>query len=277
MGTLGDNIEVEPIKALLIAHSGFGKTGALASLVKAGYKLHILDMDNGVAVIRSYLPKELWSKVEVETYQDQFKVINGKAVATGSTAWPMAMAKLDSWVNQYRSIEHIIVVDSLTMLSEAAMRNVLAINNRLAGMVYQSDWGEAQRLVEGALALMYSKSTKCNIIVNSHISYIGGPDTNLDPKDAKDAQPTAETVQPLKGHPTTIGKALSPKVARYFNNAFVGKTIGEGSNALRLIYTAPMDLVDAKSSNPTVLKLSYPIATGLAEMFQAIRPYTPSA
>lgn len=273
MGTLEDS-ELDPIKALVIAHSGWGKTGALASLVNAGYKLHIIDMDNGVKIIQSYVPREKWKDIEIFTYTDKFKVVNGKSVAQGATAWTYAMTKLDDWVVKYTKPEDVIVIDSLTFLSEAAMRHVLAVNNRLAGSVYQSDWGEAQRLIEGCLAILYQKSTKANVLVNAHITYIGGPDPHADPDKAKE---TVETVRPLKGHPTTVGQALSPKVPRYFNNAFVGKTVGEGKFAQRLLFTAPMDLVDAKSTDPTHIKESYPIGTALAELFQTIRPFTPPA
>ena len=36
-------------KCILLGDSGTGKTGALASLVKAGYKLRVLDLDNKLA------------------------------------------------------------------------------------------------------------------------------------------------------------------------------------------------------------------------------------
>ena len=44
-----------PAKILLIGKSGAGKTGALASLVAAGYNLRIIDTDKGVRPLRSLL------------------------------------------------------------------------------------------------------------------------------------------------------------------------------------------------------------------------------
>ena len=40
--------------------SGTGKTEALCSLVLAGYKLRILDLDNGLDIVKSYLTEPLF-------------------------------------------------------------------------------------------------------------------------------------------------------------------------------------------------------------------------
>lgn len=261
-------IEIEPVKMLVMAHTGFGKTGALASLAEAGYHLHILDLDNGTAILRKVLDKKFWDKVEIESITDQFRVMGDKAIPVTAMAWTKAMQTLDKWTSKYNDGTHVIVIDSLTFLSEAAMRHIQSMNKRLGMRPYQSDWGDAQRLIEDMLALIYAKSVKSNIVVNTHISYLGGPDPNADPDKAKD---NMETVQPLKGFPTSVGKALSPKIGRYFNNCVVGKVIGEGKNARRMFHTTPVDLVDAKTSDPFHLNSQYPIQTGLADLFKTLR------
>ena len=66
----------ELVKLLFIGDSGTAKTGALVSLVKAGYHLRIIDFDNGldalVHQIKQQCP-ELLSTVEYETCQDKYK------------------------------------------------------------------------------------------------------------------------------------------------------------------------------------------------------------
>ena len=47
MGKLSAISATAPIKLLYIGDSGSGKTGSLASLVKDGYKIRILDYDSG--------------------------------------------------------------------------------------------------------------------------------------------------------------------------------------------------------------------------------------
>ena len=52
MPSLANHQSNEFTKLLIEGDSGSGKTGALASLVKAGYKLRILDMDNGLDALK---------------------------------------------------------------------------------------------------------------------------------------------------------------------------------------------------------------------------------
>mgnify|MGYP001496439716 CR=1 FL=1 len=50
MTSLADHHASSLVKMLYIGDSGTGKTGSLVSLVDAGYKVHVLDMDNGLDV-----------------------------------------------------------------------------------------------------------------------------------------------------------------------------------------------------------------------------------
>jgi hypothetical protein len=66
-----------------------------------------------------------------------------------------------------------------------------------------------------------------------------------------------------RGFPNTLGKALSPKVGRYFNSMI----LAEGGK----IYTKPRRLIDLKTSNPAGVQATYELGTGLAEYFRAVR------
>ena len=44
-----------PVKLLLLGQSGAGKSGSLASLAAAGYRLRILAYDDGLSVLASHL------------------------------------------------------------------------------------------------------------------------------------------------------------------------------------------------------------------------------
>ena len=54
MSSILDQI-IAPVKIMLIGENGSGKTGSLASLVCAGYKLRIIDTDKGVKILKSLL------------------------------------------------------------------------------------------------------------------------------------------------------------------------------------------------------------------------------
>ncbi len=83
MPSLSQHQSQNAIKALLIGDSGSGKTGALAPLVAAGYKLHILDLDNGLDVLYNILKTECPDRpnqVFFETVTNKTKAIAGKVM-----------------------------------------------------------------------------------------------------------------------------------------------------------------------------------------------------
>lgn len=54
---------------LLIGDSGTGKTGALASLARDGYRLFIIDLENGSKILRDLCPDHL-DNIDVEQFAD---------------------------------------------------------------------------------------------------------------------------------------------------------------------------------------------------------------
>ena len=81
-------------KMLLVGDSGSGKTGALASLAKAGFNLRIIDVDAGLDVLSNLLRdpsspygKEALARVEFETVTDPMRVSGGKLIPAKATVW----------------------------------------------------------------------------------------------------------------------------------------------------------------------------------------------
>ena len=77
MPSLADRQAAPLVKIMLIGHSGAGKTGALTSLVQAGYKLRILDMDQGLDALVNHVqatcPDKLPS-VGYMSFRDSYKI-----------------------------------------------------------------------------------------------------------------------------------------------------------------------------------------------------------
>lgn len=256
-------------KVLIVGDSGSGKTGALASLAKAGYRLIILDLDNGLDVVYNLLRNSPAAEnVFYETCTDEMQTIGGTVLPKGTPkAWTTAMQLLTRWKVSERpglpaydlgpasswDEKSVLVIDSMTFLGHAALRHVLAVNKRLGQTPWQSDWGEAMRLMEDCLSLLYSSEIKCNVIVNSHITFV-----------------TNEVEQVTKGFPTALGSKLPPKVGRYFNTILQTKTKGAGSAARRVIVTRTEGVTELKNSVPGSLKDEYPIDTGLADIFSIL-------
>lgn len=277
-------------KLLLLGESGSGKTGALASLAGAGFNLRILDLDNGIDVLYNYLrdpkssyPKEALDRVTAVTLTEKMRNINGAVVPASATVWPKAMALLTEWkdtdaAGQPISLgkletwgeNDVLVIDSLTMLSTAAMNFQLSLQGKLMGGTTQNEHrrliGAAQQAVENMLMLLYDSSVKCNIVVTSHIVFVDEQGAMASGTDANGASLT-----PKIGYPSALGKALSPRIPRYFNSMLLAQTIGSGAATRHKIFTVSQGVVGAKSSAPLKVLRDYPLETGLADYFKAIR------
>ena len=263
MGKLSDHPSSVTTKMLLLGDSGAGKSGSLASLADAGYNLRIMDLDNGIDVLANLLKsggysKEALGRVDYETLTDKMKGVNGKLMPAKASVWQRAVGLLDNWKTETSDFgpistwtpKDVLVIDSLSMLSTAAVNFVLAMNARLGQKPHLSDWGDAQDMIEKLMQMLYDDGVKCNVIVNTHIVYIG------------------EEGSAQRGYPSCAGSKLPPKIGRYFNSILMIKSQGSGTMVKRKIITNSTPLVELKNTAPMRVKPDYPIETGLAEYFR---------
>jgi hypothetical protein len=247
------------VKLLLEGDSGTGKTSSLISLVEAGYKLAILDYDNGldplVNLIRAHKDAtKLMESVYFETLTDRMVARGGVMVPAGvPKAFSRGMELLTNWKTETDDLgpvsswgpDMVLVIDSFTFMSKAAMRWVESLNVSKDG---RAIYGEAQKRVEGCLAMLYSPEVKCHVVAISHIVYL-----------------EQENAAVMKGFPSTIGRALSPVVPRYFNTVLQTETRPGGARVIKL---KPTGLIDLKTSvPPDKLPADFPLATGLRQFF----------
>lgn len=258
-------------KMLLMGDSGSGKTGGCASLVCAGYKPRVLDYDNGLESLKTFIQKTCPSKidaVEFRTLRDKRKATAaGPALAGPAKAFVDGLKMLDRWKYKDDSgdevdfgvpaewgADTILILDSLTFMSDAAMdwAEPLAPVGKSGERDRRAIYGIAQDAVEKVLALLTSESFRTNVIVISHIRYIERQDGTV------------------KGYPTAVGQALSPIIPRYFNSVALATTSTGGK---RTIQTATTAMIDLKNPKPFDMAPHYPIETGLADFFSTLRPH----
>lgn len=241
-----------------------GKTGALASLVLEGYKLRILDFDNGLdalaAVVREKDPQKL-ENVEFRTLRDKYTATPlGPVVSGTATAFIEGLKMLDRW--KYGEIDLgnpsewgpqvIVVIDSLTFMADAAwnFREPLVPKSKDGKYDIRAVYKDAQDAISQVLALLTSESFRTNVIVISHVRYVDNPDGTK------------------KGYPTAVGQALSTEIPRYFNSVALSLTSPGGKRQIQTAATAMIDL-----ANPASFKMlpTLPIETGLATFFRTLR------
>lgn len=259
MPKLSDHHSSTIAKLVYMGDSSTGKTGSLTSLVVAGYKLRILDLDNGIDPLVAYVRKECPDKidnVEYETRRDKYKSSPlGPVIAGQPKAFVDSLNLMTKWSDGTIPAEWgsdtVFVLDSLSALSRAAMAwaegmNPLAKDPR--------NWYfTAQKAVENVIAMLTSETFSCNVIIIAHVQF----------KEQADGT--------TKGYVNSVGSALGPIIPTYFNTVILSQSSGAGKNVKRTIFTVPTSMIDLKNPVPFKLDQVLPLETGLATIFQTLK------
>lgn len=264
MPSLSDHQSNLFTKLLFLGDAKSGKTTALWSLVKAGYKLRILDFDNLLDALKERIlaecPEQI-DNVEFRTMRDKYKsTALGPALDGPAKAFVDAMKMLDNWKYDDTDLgkpkewgpDCILVVDSLSRLCDAAydFHAMIAKPGKSGETDGRAIYGQAQDAVEMVLANLTSKTFETNVIVICHGQYMQLPDGTS------------------KIFPQGVGQKLSPKIPQYFP-VYVRLKNVSGKRTLQLESDIMIDLAVPKMS--AFKEKSLPADDGLATIFQTLR------
>src|SRR5215475_3329684 len=132
--------------------------------------------------------KDAAERVSYITCADSMQQIQGRIIPKAAQAWPRGVMAMDNWVDGETKLGNIqtwgekdvLVIDSLNFAGKAALRFIQQMNSRLAVTPWQSDYGEAQRLLESMVAMICSDAVKCNVVVLTHVREVGKTQQVLD-------------------------------------------------------------------------------------------------
>lgn len=263
MPSLANHQSNDFTKCLLIGDSKAGKTGSLASLVKAGYKLRILDFDNGLDVLKEFVLRDcpdLIGNVEFRTLQDKMKATPMGSVIDGQPkAFVDGLKMLDHW--KYDDVDLgkpaqwgpdcILVIDSLSRMADAAydFREPLAVKGRSGEVDGRMIYYDAQKAVINVMATLTGKNFQTNVIVLAHIRYVDMPNGQK------------------KGFPQAVGSAICTEIPQWYN----AYAMYENQAGKRVLRTTSTPLIDLANPAPFKMAPTYPIETGLASFFEVLR------
>lgn len=191
------------LKLLLVGDPGAGKTGLLATLANADYKVRIVDLDNNLGVLNAYLDKGKGDNITYYSIPTKDPESWRKSVQI-TTAWKTPeedLGDLTTWGS-----DTVLVIDSATFWNDVCMAQVLkenGISDDKAGFD-QSLWGVMAKRFESQVARLTSDRYKCHLILISHIRLI------------EDKRMGGMT----KMMPSFLGQQLPNVVARYCNNVW---------------------------------------------------------
>lgn len=249
------------IKILYIGDSGTGKTSSLCSLVQAGYKIILLDLDNGVQPLKQLILRdcpELIDNVNAESRRDKPVSTPSGPIIRTPKAYTESLALMDKWsdgsIPEQLGDKYIFVLDSLTHYSRAAFNWAKGMNPSAKDP--RQWYFQAQQAIESDVSKLTSKNFECNLIVISHV----------------DIQERDDGTK--KGYARTVGSALGPVIPTYFNTMILAETSGFGKQTKRLIKTVPTGLIDLKNPASWKFQSELPLETGLATIFAQLKDQT---
>lgn len=257
MASLEERVKSAVVKLLYIGMSGTGKTGSLVSLVNAGYKLRVLDMDNGldslVAQIKHQCPDKM-GQVDYLSFRDNYRATAAGLVVDGRpTAYTSMLKALNKWDDDSAPSEWgsntFLVIDTLTAVGKAAY-NWADAQNPVAKDKRQTFF-TAQNSIENLLDMLTSEAFHTNVIVISHVHLV-------------------ESDFGTKGYAAAIGSALGPKIPKFFNAMVAAQSRGTGDKVTRTVQTRPTSLLDLKVPNEKTLGRTLDLNTGLAEIVKSV-------
>lgn len=250
MPTLDNHQSSAYTKILYIGDSSSGKTGSLVSLLGDGYSMRILDMDNGLTALKLFGKDQDLSRVEYETFRDEYRMTPQGPLTKGAPkAFTDAMSTLTRW-SETEDAKCITVLDSLTFLGKAAYAWARGMNPTAKD---PRQWFyAAQQAVESVLAMITSEAYRQNVIVISHVNY----------------KEVMEGVH--KGYPSSVGSALGPTIASYFDTMVLAEASGMGTNVRRKIKVLPTGVIDLKMPS-SVIDKELPLETGLSTIFSTLK------
>ncbi|KKK48246.1 hypothetical protein LCGC14_3147070 [marine sediment metagenome] len=241
----------EITKVLVVGDSGEGKTTLLAGLANAGYKVNIIDMDNGLDALGNFLTVKGLGNVHYVTLKDDF---DGKATAWRTakklvySGWKVDggedLGKITDW-----GTNTVLAVDGITFLGDASKHDAASLNGKKSrDQLTISEWGEAVRSIEGFLDYLNSDRINCNVVMTAL------------PQAVEDESGVSRL------YPSCVTKGFSQKVGRYFNNVFRIATRRDGTRFLRTASDSRMAL---KVTAPKAVDKE--VDADLAAIFKAIQ------
>jgi len=225
------------INVLLMGPAGTGKTHSIGTLVDSGIQVHYMAFEAGSESLLGYwtdrgkpVPDNLhiftvrpatagWTEmakqvqlVNTLSYEslkkssdpnrskyDQFEKFLLSFNAVGEDNSEAKFGCVDSW-----GTDRALVIDGLTGLGEAVMRAVIGGKADRD----QKDWGLAQNLLEAVLRRLTS-DCRCHFILLAHVE--------------REVDVIAGGVKIM---PSTLGKALPPKLAPMFSDVILASRNG---------------------------------------------------
>lgn len=291
-------IQNAPVRMLIVGYPGGGKTGAIASLLNAGFKVRLVDFEGNYQPLLAFTDPDKLQNLDIVSFQDKLMIgPNGVEPEGIPQAFNSAMKMLKSWkyteddgteVDLGRSADWgpdtVVVVDSMTALGEVSMRRARKMMNKNLTNTTAAVWGMAVEDQMAFIKVLNAEKNRYHVVVLAHLQMIG-PETpmssNSESQDIKDlkeqmALERAELI-PTRLYPRAVTKNLSTVIHKEFSSMIIAeRKVKPGNKIERVLRTTSGEELDSKMPARNV-EAAYPLETGLATIFAKLGARAPGS
>lgn len=266
------------MKMLGMGYPKSGKTPSLIPLLLAGYKVRMLDFDDGTASLLRFLPLDQLDKIDldVQVLTDAVGFEKDDQAYAGPIGVPKAYKRAWELMKRWKYTradgtevdlgsskdwgpDTIVVLDTLTGHGNAALRRVRKMNSNIQDLRRLSF--PAQQEQEAFLDLLTHRDARYHVIIFSHLKIIGPKEPELantkigsleDQRQAEamnaariEAAARAMDLVPTRIYPTCVGAALPPHISKRLNTVVhYKKSVAPGGRVKRVISWEPCEEMD---------------------------------
>lgn len=284
----GDKIAAKlPVRMMIVGYPGTAKTGAIASLANAGYKIRMIDYDGNSQSLITYTDKDKLSNIDIVYLEDRMRNGDRFIETTGvPTAFRAGLDLLDNWkykeedgteVDLGKSknwgCDTVVVLDSITSMGLASFRRQQSLSNKTPLNTTEQVWGLAMAQQEAFIEKVTSEANNFHVIVLSHLKMVGPKDIRKEDEDVtKDLKERIADLVPTRLFPSALGKALPPVIGGHFPILIeASNDFGPRGTVSRILRVQPRPELDLKLPS----KVSFDkvgVENGLAKIFAELAP-----
>jgi hypothetical protein len=287
----------DPLRILIGGFPGSAKTGSLASLLNAGYKVRLLDFEGNYEPLLKFVQPDKLANLDIKTFQDRmYDTGEGYIDADGiPDAFTNAMKTLKSgWkttdaegneVDLGRMTEWgpdvVLAVDSMTAVARAAMARARKMMNKTPKNMTAAVWGSARDDLGNFVELLKRKSNKFHLVFIAHLQLVG-PEIPMESskedseiKDLKrDIALQRASLMDTRLYPIAVTRNQSTNIHSLFPVFLLAQRKVKGTTVSYSLTADAGEELDLKFP-PSDIKSKFPIETGLADVFSLLGAKAP--
>lgn len=272
---------VVPARILIVGFPGAGKTGAIASLLNAGFKVRMLMYDkvSNLQPLFTYTNPAMLANLDVVVLEDKMRagqhfqepVGIPTAFADGLKAmveWPGGLGKSSDW-----GPDTIVVLDSLTSLGESSMRRAMRFANKTPMNLTDRVWGFAITEQLHYIQALCSSQNRHHTVVLAHLKMIGPKEIRADDSDlTKQIKEQQADLIPTRYFPSALGRGLPQEIGKEFATILLAENKVVGGKVRKVLRTVPREELDLKLPAAKGFPEELDLGDGLLQVFKALTP-----